>query len=75
MREGEREGEDEGGSEGEVRVGVRVRVRVLSLSEQKFYTRNVHYDGRVFQCKMEITKIINTFMNQVEIAQNEIWTK
>ena len=45
---------------------------VLSLSEQKFNTRNVHYDGHVFLCKMDRTKTKHT--NQLEIAQNEIWT-
>jgi len=43
---------------------------VLSLSERKFNTRNVHYDGRVFLCKMDRTKTKHT--NQLEIAQNEI---
>ena len=45
---------------------------VLSLSEQKFNTRNVHYDGRVLLCKMDRMKIKHT--NQLEIAQNKIWT-
>jgi len=45
---------------------------VLSLSEWKFNTQNVGYDGRVFLCKMDRTKIKHT--NQLEIAQNEIWT-
>jgi len=45
---------------------------VLSLSEQKFNTQDVRYDGRVFLCKMDRTKIKHT--NQLEIAQNEIWT-
>ena len=41
---------------------------VLSLSERKFNTRNVRYDGRVFLCKMDRTKIKHT--DQLEIAQN-----
>ena len=45
---------------------------ILSLSEWKFNTRNVCYDGCVFLCKMDWTKIKHT--NQLEIAQNEIWT-
>ena len=45
---------------------------ILSLSEWKFNTWNVRYDGRVFLCKMDRTKIKHT--NQLEIAQNEIWT-
>ena len=45
---------------------------VLSLSERKFNTRNVHYGGHVFLCKMDRTKIKHT--NHLEIAQNEIWT-
>jgi len=32
---------------------------ILSLSEWKFNTRNVHYDGCVFPCKMDRTKITN----------------
>ena len=43
---------------------------VLSLSELKFNTQNVRYDGRVFLCKMDEIK----HTNQLEIAQNEIWT-
>ena len=45
---------------------------VLSLSEWKFNTWNVRYDGRVFLCRMDRTKIKHT--NQLEIAQNDIWT-
>ena len=44
---------------------------VLSLSEQKLNTQTIHYDG-VFSCVMDRTKIKHT--NQLEIAQNEIWT-
>ena len=45
---------------------------VLSLSEWKFNTWNIHCGGRIFLCKMVRTKIKHT--NQLEIAQNEIWT-
>jgi len=45
---------------------------VFSLSERKFNTQNMRYDGRVFLCKMDRTKIKHT--DQMEIAQNEIWT-
>jgi len=46
---------------------------ILSLSEQKCNTQNIMlwYDGRVFLCKMDRTKIKHT--NQLERAQNEIW--
>jgi len=46
---------------------------VLSLSEWKSNTRNVCYNGRIFLCKMDRTKIKRT--NQPEMAQNEIWTR
>jgi len=39
---------------------------------QRFNTQNVHYDGHVFLCKMDRTKIKHT--NQLKIAQNEIRT-
>jgi len=45
---------------------------LLSLSERKFNTWNVRYNGRVFLCKMDRTKAKHA--NQLEIAQNEIWT-
>ena len=45
---------------------------VLSLPEQKLNTWNMRYDGHVFLCKMDRMKIKHT--NQLEIAQNEIWT-
>ena len=38
----------------------------------KIYTQNVHYDGCIFLCRMDRMKIKHT--NQLEIAQNEIWT-
>jgi len=39
-----------------------------------FLTRDVPCDGRVFLCKnMDTTKIKHT--NQLEIAQNKIWTR
>jgi len=45
---------------------------ILSLSERKFNTQNVSYDGHAFLCKIDRKKIKHT--NQLEIAQNEIWT-
>jgi len=45
---------------------------ILNLSEQKFNTQNIRYDGRVFLCKMDRLKIKHT--NQLEIAQKKIWT-
>ena len=43
----------------------------FSVYQNKNLTR-VCYDGRVFLCKMDRTKIKHT--NQLEIAQNEILT-
>jgi len=46
---------------------------ILSLSERKFNTRNIRYDGCFFLCKMDRMKVKHT--NQLEIPQNEIWTQ
>ena len=49
-----------------------VQILFFSFSEQKFNTRNVCYDRRDFLCKMDGMEIKH--MNQLEIAQNKIWT-
>ena len=43
---------------------------VLSLSQRKFNTWNLCYDGHVFLCKMDRMKIKHT--NQLEIAQRNL---
>ena len=53
-------------------MGSKFVLFILSLSERKFNTRIIRYDGLVFLCKMDRMKIKHT--NQLEIAQNEIWT-
>jgi len=45
---------------------------ILSLSERNFNTRNVRYDGHVFLCKMDRTKIKR--MNQLDQWQEMTWS-
>jgi len=51
-------------------VGSKFRSFRSQSIRTKINTQNVHYDGRVFLCKMDKTKIKH--MNQLEIAQNKI---
>ena len=53
-------------------MGSKFRSLCSQSIRTKFNTWNIHYDGCVFLCKMDRTKIKHT--NLLEIAQNEIWT-
>ena len=52
--------------------GVQILFFSFSSIRTKFNTWNIRYGGHVYLCKMDRTKIKH--MNQLEIAQNEIWT-
>jgi len=52
--------------------GVQISFFSFSVYQNENLTQNVCYDGCVFLCKMNRTKIKHT--NQLEITQNEIWT-
>jgi len=59
---------------GKISSGPNFVLFVLSLSERKLNARNIHYFMMgVFSCVKWTTKIKCT--NQLEIAQNEIWTR